>query len=53
MLIKLENDVRQHIRVEQQLKLHIEQVQTQADEIYREAMTKQQEIDSTKQKLNI
>ena len=27
MLIKLENDVRQHIRVEQQLKLHIEQVQ--------------------------
>ena len=27
MLIKLEADVRQHIRVEQQLKLHIEQVQ--------------------------
>jgi hypothetical protein len=27
MLIKLEADVRQHIRVEQQLKLHIEQQQ--------------------------
>jgi hypothetical protein len=26
MLIKLEGDVRQHIRVEQQLKLHIEQI---------------------------
>lgn len=26
LLIKLEGDVRQHIRVEQQLKLHIEQM---------------------------
>ena len=33
MLIKLENDVRQHIRVEQQLKLHIEQVQQSADDV--------------------
>jgi len=37
MLIKLEADVRQHIRVEQQLKLHIEQQQQQTDDIYKDA----------------
>ena len=32
MLQKLEGDVRQHIRVEQQLKLHIESVQEKLEE---------------------
>ena len=32
MIIKLEGDIRNHIRVEQQLKLHIESLQFQADE---------------------
>lgn len=40
MLIKLESDVRQHIRVEQQLKLHIEQMQTQADDILKDNQRK-------------
>ena len=32
MLQKLEADVRQHIRIEQQLKLHIESIQEKIDE---------------------
>ena len=48
MLIKLEGDVRQHIRVEQQLKLHIEQQQQQTDEVYKEAQSKHSEIESAK-----
>lgn len=32
MVQKLEADVRQHIRVEQQLKLHIENIQEKSDE---------------------
>lgn len=44
LLIKLEGDVRQHIRVEQQLKLHIEQMQAQSDEIYKQAFKKDAEI---------
>ena len=43
MLIKFEGDVRQHIRVEQQLKLHIEQMQLQADELIKENSKKQLE----------
>ena len=37
MLQKLEGDVRQHIRVEQQLKLHIESVQERLEEQEKEA----------------
>ena len=48
MLIKLEGDVRQHIRVEQQLKLHIEQQQQQTDEVYKEAQSKHTETESAK-----
>lgn len=32
MLQKLEGDVRQHIRIEQQLKLHIESIQEKMEE---------------------
>mmetsp|Transcript_36349 Transcript_36349/g.55813 ORF Transcript_36349/g.55813 Transcript_36349/m.55813 type:complete len:87 (+) Transcript_36349:814-1074(+) len=52
MLIKLESDVRQHIRVEQQLKLHIEQVQQQADDIYKSSIRKAEENEDLKKKLN-
>jgi len=45
MLIKLEAAVRNHIRVEQQLKLHIEQMQTQADELAKESGKKDREIE--------
>ena len=48
MLIKLEADVRQHIRVEQQLKLHIEQQQQQTDDIYKDAQSKIKDADSVK-----
>ena len=37
-LQKLENDIRKHIRTEQQLKLHVEQTQTQLDEAYKETV---------------
>jgi len=40
MLIKLEADIRQHIRIEQQLKLHIEQVQQQTDEVFKDNQKK-------------
>lgn len=33
MIQKLENDVRTHIRVEQQLKLHIESIQNKLEEM--------------------
>jgi len=46
MLIKLESDIRMHIRVEQQLKLHIEQMQTQTDEIIRDNQHKKAHIQS-------
>jgi hypothetical protein len=39
-LIQLESDIRQHIRVEQQLKLHIEQMQNQSDEVYEQLQRK-------------
>ena len=52
MLIKLEGDVRQHIRVEQQLKLHIEQMQTQTDDIYKDAVGKKAEVESLKTKMH-
>ena len=52
MLIKLEGDVRQHIRVEQQLKLHIEQMQTQTDDIFKDAVSKKAEVDSLKVKID-
>ena len=45
MLIKLENDVRQHIRVEQQLKLHIEQIQQQVDDAQK---SKEEQIEKYK-----
>lgn len=45
MLIKFEADVRQHIRVEQQLKLHIEQMQLQTEELIKENSKKQLEND--------
>jgi hypothetical protein len=32
---KLESDIRSHIRVEQQLKLHIESIQSQLEELQR------------------
>lgn len=35
LLIKLESDIRQHIRIEQQLKLHIEQVQQQMEDVFK------------------
>lgn len=44
MLIKLESDIRMHIRVEQQLKLHIEQMQTQADDVLRENQQKKTQM---------
>ena len=37
-LQKLENDVRKHIRTEQQLKLHVEQTQLQLEEAYKESV---------------
>ena len=40
MLIKLESDIRQHIRVEQQLKLHIEQLQNSSDDMLKELQHK-------------
>lgn len=46
MLIKLESDIRMHIRVEQQLKLHIEQMQTQADDVLRENQQKKSQMQS-------
>lgn len=49
MLIKLEGDIRQHIRIEQQLKLHIEQVQQQTDDIIKENHTKQVQLDAMAQ----
>ncbi len=52
MLIKLESDIRQHIRVEQQLKLHIEQVQQQADDIYKGSVKKAEENEDLKKKLS-
>lgn len=39
-MIQLESDIRQHIRVEQQLKLHIEQMQNQSDEVYEQLQRK-------------
>lgn len=38
---KLEQDVRKHIRIEQQLKLHVEQMQSQIDEAFRETVKQQ------------
>lgn len=52
MLIKLEGDVRQHIRVEQQLKLHIEQMQVQTDDIYKDAVGKKAEVEKLKTELS-
>ena len=49
MLIKLEGDIRQHIRIEQQLKLHIEQVQQQTDDIIKENHTRQVQLDAMAQ----
>ena len=46
MLIKLEADIRQHIRIEQQLKLHIEQVQQQTDEVFKDNQKKQDQLDA-------
>jgi hypothetical protein len=37
-LQKLEQDIRKHIRTEQQLKLHVEQTQAQLDESYKESV---------------
>ena len=37
-LQKLEDDVRRHIRIEQQLKLHAEQIQQQLDDAYKESI---------------
>ena len=44
MLIKLESDIRMHIRVEQQLKLHIEQLQTQTDDVLRDNQQKKSQM---------
>jgi len=52
MLIKLESDIRMHIRVEQQLKLHIEQMQTQTDEIIRDNQHKKAHIQSLTARLH-
>ena len=51
MLIKLEADVRQHIRVEQQLKLHIEQQQQQTDDVYKDAQAKHHNSESSKKQI--
>ena len=51
-LQKLEDDVRRHIRIEQQLKLHAEQIQQQLDDAYKESIVQlhanQDEIDRLK-----
>eukprot|EP00347_Sterkiella_histriomuscorum_P022304 403330954 len=41
MIIKLEGDIRNHIRVEQQLKLHIESIQAQLEELQKQNEDKQ------------
>ena len=48
MLQKLEGDVRQHIRIEQQLKLHIESIQDKVEEDEKAAADMQIQIDRTK-----
>lgn len=40
MIQKLEGDVRNHIRIEQQLKLHIESIQNKLEETDRSASSK-------------
>ncbi|CDW91583.1 UNKNOWN [Stylonychia lemnae] len=40
MIQKLEGDIRNHIRVEQQLKLHIESIQSQLEELQRQSEDK-------------
>lgn len=50
-LQKLENDVRKHIRTEQQLKLHVEQTQLQLEEAYKESVRITQESEEKLMKM--
>lgn len=50
LLIKLESDIRQHIRIEQQLKLHIEQVQQQMEDVFKQTSKKNSQYDEMEKK---
>ena len=46
---KLESDIRKHIRIQNQLKLHIESLQAKVDENEKEVTTKSEENDKLKE----
>ena len=52
ILVQLEGDIRQHIRVEQQLKLHIEQMQGNSEELAKDIKQKTKQIEQLTEQLN-
>ena len=51
-IIKLEGDIRMHIRVEQQMRLHIENLQQKIEDLDRSSQSKIIELSKTKQQFS-